>query len=105
MILENIMSGSNHKKWVESVIEEENSGEIAHPLDGWIALALYSDERHVRQLYEIVGSALKRLKWEIENVPYRWIHVRERKINQLSQWVALQDKLMSLFQSLDDIPF
>lgn len=99
------MNGSEHKKLAQGDFAQVDWDNVETSLDAWIELALYTDERSVRNLHEIVGSAVKRLKWELENLPGRWVNVRERKVKQLSQWVAIQDKLRSLFVSLDDIPF
>ena len=99
------MNATKHKEWVESVINEEIATEINNPIDAWIMLALYCDEVSVRNLHVIVQSAVKRLKWELENIPCRWVDVREVQTIQLAYWVALQDKLRSLYTALDDIPF
>jgi len=99
------MSDTVLKEWVENNVGGEPREQVEHPIDAWIELALYTDEPAIRLLFEIVGDAIKRMKWELENVPTRWAKVRERKVNQLSHWVAIQDKLRHLSAALDDIPF
>jgi len=78
---------------------------VEHPLDGLIEVAKCVEEAQVRELYEIVGQAVRRRKWDIENLPKRWIHVREQKLLELSQWIWLQDTLYDFWRSLDGIPF
>jgi len=99
------MNEATLKEWVENNVGGEPREQVEHPIDAWIELALYTDEPAIRLFFEIVGDAIKRMKWELENVPTKWVHVRERKIMQLSYWVAIQDKLRSLSVALDDIPF
>ena len=99
------MDDLTHKQAVENLLNGDNPHIVEHPIDVWIELALYTDERSVRSMGEIVSLAVKRLKWELENVPTKWVHVREAKVNQLSHWVALQDKLFQLAKALDDIHF
>ena len=90
------------ENWGEADKSQEN---VANPIDAWIEIALISDQQAIRCMIEIVGQAIKRTKWELEQVPMHWTNVRQRKITQMSQWLAVQDKLSSLFAALDEIPF
>ncbi len=99
------MTEKTQKDWIEEMATPEDRGVVATPLDAWIELALYVDQQSIARLLNIVEQAVKRLKWELEEVPTRWVNVRETKIHQLSFWVSLQDKLRSLRDAVDDIPF
>ncbi len=99
------MAESRQKDWIEDIQKSEHTGSVEKPLDAWIELALYSDYQSVTKLLSIVEHAVKRRKWELENVPTRWVNVRETKINQLGFWVAIQDKLRSLLVAVEDVPF
>lgn len=99
------MKNKKHKEWVEHVRGESDIHDIEHPIDGWIEMALYTDERHVKNMLDATRAAIAKMKFELEHVPTRWVHVKERKVSQLSMWVALQDRLCKLWASFDTIPF
>jgi len=91
--------------------EEFNTGAtvennfVFSPMDIWVDLALHLDTSDVHKLREIVGSAMNRLQWQIENLPSRWVHVKEGNEKKLRYWQSLDSKLNSLYNSLDPIPF
>lgn len=75
------------------------------PMDGWIALALYTDHASVCKLAAVVQIAIDKLGWEVKNTPIRWLNVRQKKERDLQHWIALHMKLLKLKSATDDIPF
>jgi len=78
---------------------------VESPLDGLIQVAHAVDTDDVYELTQILNKAINRRKWELENMPKRWAHIREQKLKEMSHWVWLRDNLRDYWNTIDGIPF